>query len=479
VSMNYEIFTAQKQNAWDSADNQYFFQFSPIVNNQGSVLFRDCSGKEEQTIELGVKDEEFKLRFLTEFPSIIADLVDLAVAIHVSDRLAPQNLKQKNFLHVVLPVRQPEIFNSESFQTKLEDLLEWTTGSQWVFHFQKRMDPERSVEHQSLFSAIPKGCEVGLWSGGLDALAGVYTRLKKYPEKSFVLFGTGSNKMIHGRQKKVAEKIKELFPRRTHLFRLLILVNLSNSNKVKNKLFRARGVVFTLLGSACAYLMGEQVLNVYENGIGAINLPYRPSAVGLDHSRSVHPLTLLMVSEMVSELLGKEFRVKNPFLFWTKAQMCEAMRLNKEKDLPLLTISCDRPHRRKAKAVQCGYCSSCLLRRQALAAAQIEDKTDYVILHEDCPPENRRDYFLNMREQIVTFRNLLQIWDTSSSPWEKLTREFPILDDIVDRSAKAEELSPGQMRKYLIELYKTYVREWETFEPQLSSYSNEQLTMNN
>ena len=65
---------------------------------------------------------------------------------------------------------------------------------------------------------------------------------------------------------------------------------------------------------------------------------------------------------------------------------------------------------------------------------------------------------------------ILQVADTSSSPWEKLTREFPILDDIVDRSAKAEKLCPTQMRKCLIELYKTYVREWETFEPQLSSY---------
>ena len=89
-----------------------------------------------------------------------------------------------------------------------------------------------------------------------------------------------------------------------------------------------------MLGAACAYLMGQKVLYLYENGIGAINLPYRESAVGLDHSRSVHPLTLLMVSDVISELLGQEFEVKNPFLFWTKAEMCKALATYGREDLP-------------------------------------------------------------------------------------------------------------------------------------------------
>jgi hypothetical protein len=128
--------------------------------------------------------------------------------------------------------------------------------------------------------------------------------------------------------------------------------------------------VFTLLGSACAYLMGQKVLNLYENGIGAINLPYRKSAIGLDHTRSVHPLTLLSVSNLVSELIGEKFTIRNPFLFRTKAEMCQQLAEDERYDLPALTVSCDSPHRKQP--IQCGYCSSCILRKQALAASGID-----------------------------------------------------------------------------------------------------------
>ena len=76
-----------------------------------------------------------------------------------------------------------------------------------------------------------------------------------------------------------------------------------------------------LLGSAYSYLRGHRVLHVYENGIGAINLPYRKSAVGLDHSRSVHPETLRRVGLLMTELIDENFKVRNPFLFHTKAEM--------------------------------------------------------------------------------------------------------------------------------------------------------------
>jgi hypothetical protein len=43
-------------------------------------------------------------------------------------------------------------------------------------------------------------------------------------------------------------------------------LSLSSEKKKKNKFSRARGVVLTILGDACAYLMGQRTLNVYENG---------------------------------------------------------------------------------------------------------------------------------------------------------------------------------------------------------------------
>ncbi|WP_336622309.1 7-cyano-7-deazaguanine synthase [Chlorogloeopsis sp. ULAP01] len=282
-----------------------------------------------------------------------------------------------------------------------------------------------------------------------------------YPEKPFVLFGTGSSDIVYARQGSVAKKVQSIFPSRCHLFRVPIRFHDSGMQH-KNKLCRARGVVFTLLGAACAYLMNRRILYVYENGIGAINLPYRASAVGLEHSRSVHPLTLLRVGDVVSELLGEEFRMQNPFLFWTKAEMCKALAKDARNDLPPLTMSCDSPHRQQP--VQCGYCSSCLLRRQALAAIGIEDKTRYVVLHGNRPVGDSSLNLCHMLVQVNTLRHLLSILDEPSFQWEALTREFPVLDDIVDRSAAAENILPADMQGRLIQLYRTYVSEWDVVE---------------
>jgi hypothetical protein len=454
-----------EQSLYDNDPSDYTLHFEPVSNSNGSVRFIDRSQGKELTVGINVDDEAFGYRVQAEFPAIIADLVDLAVAIHASDRLAPQYLGGKpRRLKVILPVRNPELLSDEPFRTKLKDLLDWATGSEWVFHFQKRIVAERLVERQSLPIA-PKGCEVALWSGGLDALAGLYTRLQTYPEKSFVLFRTGSSDQVYNRQGKVAQTVQSIFPSRCTLFRVPIRFHDSGMQH-KNKLSRSRGVVFTLLGAACAYLMGQRVLFVYENGIGAINLPYRASAVGLDHSRSVHPLTLLMVSDVVSELLGEEFRVKNPFLFWTKAKMCKALAEDGRNDLPPLTMSCDSPHR--LQPIQCGYCSSCLLRRQALAATYIKDRTRYVVLHGNHPPKESSLHLDHMLVQVNTLRNLLDVSDEMDLQWEALTREFPVLDDIVDRSAGAESLLPIDMRGQLIQLYRTYVSEWDTVKSQIA-----------
>ena len=440
--------------------------FGPVSERNGEVRFIDYDRRDERLIGLALYDEPFTYRVQADFPSIVADLADVGVAIQASDRLARQHLRRKQRrLHVVLPVRHPEVMASERICSKLEDLLYWTTGSTWVFEFEKRKAPGRLVEQQSVIPVATTETEVALWSGGLDALAGLYTLLCLDPTRLFVLFGTGSNDGDYARQKKVADALQSNFQGRTHLYRVPIRFFESGSEH-KNSLARARGVAFTLLGAACAYLVGQRRLCVYENGVAAINLPYRASGVGLDHNRSVHPLTLLRVSDFVSAVLGEDFVVQNPFLFWTKAQMCEAMDAKEATDLPSLTMSCDGPHRQQP--VQCGYCSSCLLRRQALAAAQVEDLTRYVVPHGVEPQRDPTLHFRAMLAQVDTFRSILNISERPDLRWEALSREFPILDDVVDRTAILEKLSAAEMHSQLVQLYQNYVSEWDAVRDQLA-----------
>jgi len=451
----------------ETHNSDYTLLFDPVMNSNGNVRCIDHSRAKESTVGIAIDDSEFGYRLQQEFPSIIADLIDLAVAIHATDRLTFQNLRQEQTrICVVLPVRHPELLSLTPFQDKLSSLLEWATGSRWLFDFHKRLDSGRIVEQQPLLSSVdPHVTEVALWSGGLDALAGLYTRLKTNRETSFMLFGTGSNDNVYARQEYVFQRLQPFFPNRLNLCRVPIRFSESRLHQ-KNKIPRARGIVFMLLGLVCAYLMGQRVLYLYENGVGAINLPYRKSAIGLDHSRSVHPLTLLRVSDIVSELLGEKFKVKNPFLFWTKAEMCKILSEDGRDDLPPLTKSCDSPHRQQP--TQCGYCSSCILRKQSLAASRMEDKTRYIVPHGKKPAGDTGLYLQHMLAQVSILRGLLDVSDDLNLQWESLARRFPNLDDIVDRTSTAEILLPADMQKHLIRLYQAYVTEWDAVEPHIS-----------
>ncbi|WP_027254689.1 hypothetical protein [Planktothrix agardhii] len=94
--------------------------------------------------------------------------------------------------------------------------------SRWSFDFQKRTTLDRTIEKQQILPIVPEGCEVALWSGGLDALAGLYTRLQTADHAPFMLFGTGSNPNTHNLQKKVFKALNPYFPNRLNLCRVRI-----------------------------------------------------------------------------------------------------------------------------------------------------------------------------------------------------------------------------------------------------------------
>ena len=150
--------------------------------------------------------------------------------------------------------------------------------------------------------------------------------------------------------------------------RLQIELRGDEHSKSRNRnLNRARGAVFLLLGSAYALLEQQNALAVYENGPGALNLPFRASEVGLDHSRGVHP-----------SFLGLDEPTWFPrYRIWTLRYTIRSLAGPKLKCVRVfnkmnlstvagITQSCDRSPRNKIK--QCGTCSSCILRRQALCS---------------------------------------------------------------------------------------------------------------
>jgi len=436
---------------WD-----YLYEFDALVDDFSQVRLTNFHRNLPHDFYVSVNDEELHCRSRAEMPGAVADLIDLGVAIHIADRFSPRRLDHPRRIHVVLPVRYPEILNNDRVTESLLKTLSWYTCDHWSFEFKPRSAYGRLAERQlrmPLLHDTDQSVEVALWSGGLDSLAGLYNRLHDNLLAHHVLFGTGMNTMIHHTQKTLAAHVHDLFPHRITLIQAPVQLN-GTDRLAKVSRLRSRGFFFMLLGSASAYLQGQNELFIYENGIGAINLPFREAEVGLDHSRAVHPKSLLYASELVTHIFDKPFFIQNPFLFYTKAQMCERLAQENAIDLVYQTISCDR--RRREKPMQCGCCSSCLMRRQALAVIGIEDTRYTVIsrLSQNKPIKlSNGDHLQAMLDQVGSLDNLV----SRDLLWYRAE-----LSDIARKIAKQYDTTPKDVEYRLLQLYKRYVQEWNS-----------------
>jgi|GEM_PF-4132654 hypothetical protein len=74
-----------------------------------------------------------------------------------------------------------------------------------------------------------------------------------------------------------------------------------------------------------------------------------------------------------------------------------------------------------------------------------------------------------MLAQVGTFEHLLNTSNQTNLQWEAFTQRFPVLDDIVDQTGLTEYLLPTKMQSHLIELYQTYVAEWNIIKSQIAT----------
>ncbi len=437
--------------------DDYSYTFDAISDCLGMVQLVDQHAGGDLTFQAALNDQRLSYWPSTEVRPQMADLADLALAVHIADRFSGHVPGRSARIQITLPVREPALFNDPATLQALCDVLYWYTEDSWSFSFTQRTKARRATERQSSFDtalmATPR-TEVALWSGGLDSFAGLWQRQIQHPETHYVLFGTGANLAILHRQQELLRLFRDVSSTQPSLVQVPLRLRTPRGTS-RNRYQRTRGFVFLLLGSVCAQLEGLSVLHLYENGVGALNLPFRAAEVGTDHSRSVHPLSLLRMGNLVSCLLGASFTFVNPFLFSTKTEMCASLRGTAAEGLIAHTTSCDSRLRHPDQPTECGRCSSCLLRRQAIAASGLTDQTAYATqTFADSDDRFVLDLMLGQRN---TFHTMFE----AASPWDALRRRYPILQTTATRMAQASDLPHEQLAAQILSLYTRYAEEWD------------------
>ena len=445
-------------------ENRWSFQFEEISDRVSQSKLRIIDHRKDREFETQVSINDRVLlhkRGLHVEPQI-ADLMDLAVSIYVSDRWARRKIGYPREIEVSLPTRTEKIRSDPDITECLRLMLFWFTGDSWTFRFSSLTSTRRLAELQKTFcTPSNKGVatEVSLWSGGLDSLAGLCNRICSRSAERFFLVGTGANSSVWGLQENIFKCLRSLTNADVKLMRLQIVQR--GTGKLSwpaDSCCRARAAAFAILGAAYALLEKQTALAVYENGPGALNLPFRASEVGLDHSRGVHPLSLAWISKFVSMVSDTDFTVHNPFIGRTKAEMCRVLDKMSLSAIAGKTQSCDRSPRDKIP--QCGTCSSCILRRQAFLASGIPDSSEYLVQKGNDQQHKKylaESHLLYMMYQAQKLRQILEGEDA----WLVLTHEYPtLLGDIPTRLRAINSASGCDNIAELVEMLRRYAQEW-------------------
>jgi 7-cyano-7-deazaguanine synthase in queuosine biosynthesis len=447
----------------------------PKTREIHSFDFSTCPVRAELESYYWVDDEQLSDAFGSSLPPILADLIDLAMAVYYADRRAvrvrsPYILTGQRDFDIRLPVRDLELWRQDEIAGKLTDLLYWYTEDRWSFTFTPRRVPPRPSEAEPyLFpSPVNQPAVTILFSGGLDSLAGLVTQLERYPDYSFVLLSGCTHNRMGAIQRDLVKHLRRDWQnasRELISVRVPFGIRKPKGTARQEKSQRSRGFVFLMLGAVAAVMARSQTLWVHENGVGAVNLWLNEGQLGVDNARGVHPLSLIHMAEFLGLILPQPLQIKNPCQFSTKAQMCQALgRLGFDNLVPI-TASCDGFPLRIREMPQCGLCTSCLLRRLALHAAGLE--------HVD-PRKYYRDDVKNSLD-VIDRRKLYPLWATldhvdrlgtclaSEFPWEALTDTFPELLKIQEAMVRHDGGNPQEIADAYVQMYRTYEEEWERF----------------
>lgn len=455
---------------------EYSYELAEAGLIRGGPIALPSEASWRASKEYYINDERIADSFGRNLSPVLSDWLDVALATYLADRLSPRvglnpSRKFRNWRRVInltIPVRRPEVWQRPQVKSSLSQLLTFLTDDFWKISFVRHRGQGRQAENnQYLFSNKPRTpIRVALFSGGLDSFCGAAIEMAKLPHSSFVFVSGVSNRRQRFAQREQIRAItREFNPNEVRHVAIPFGVRWhgkTSRGAAEEQSQRGRGFLFLTLGAVTAITTGVSELAVYENGIGAINLPYDASQLSAANSKSVHPVALLRMSDFVTALQGRQFTFKNPFLYNTKGEMCGESAVQSVSAYLPQTFSCDGFPVQVRNKPQCGSCTSCLLRRLSLHAAGLatfDPSGAYVAdLLAGKTSERQLRYLRVMEWQYQKIKRLLN----SESPWLRLTIEFPNLKSICAELSGSSD-SESDIQRSLLTLYGRYVDEWERF----------------
>jgi 7-cyano-7-deazaguanine synthase in queuosine biosynthesis len=400
-------------------------------------------------------DSELGLLLRSNLPSRLKDLLRIAMAIYSIDRLTKRSHSKKREsssrdITATISVNDLQFWQSDNIDLLLKSILDFISGDTWHIQFQFEAP---IYGKEKFFSFTPDlDYKVCLYSGGLDSAAGLAKTLENANETILAVTALHQAYQKHNVHKQLMQ-FKQVFNKSVISIGTHTTLMSAPKFALQEKTQRCRSFLFTSLGAAVAATVGVSEIEIYENGIGIVNLPLMSGMlVGNRTTRSCHPYFLHMMSTLVSAVADRPIRFNLPFENCTKAELVRSMSFDPIlTNLALSTMSCVHyPLRTKEKAKQCGLCPGCIGRRQALISSGVRDD-----------PENYAYDLFNCDFKISNVKLEYLKSTLFQVGYLKGINKGTIPELFHDHLYGTKILTPEQSNLKYVNLFKKYIREWE------------------
>ena len=315
------------------------------------------------------------------------DLVRLGTAIHLADGWVKRLRRNNGYRQPVVEVDllDPCFWERSEVAGRLKRCVDFLSGDDdWTF----KPRPDTITRHSrqlSLFgNAGPKPI-VPLYSGGLDSAAGLATRLAEVEGQQVipvtVRYQSQRGRVIrdqfaHLRDRGIAQR-GQIRSFQVGAYTGNKRLRRDFNVRLREVSHRCRPFLFFSVAGLVAHVEGAEAVEVYESGIGAVNLPLVSGRPGWCTTRSTHPEFLRLMADLVNCVNEGAIRYTLPFVHRTKGEMVSGMVRLGLASLARMTVSCiTHPLRRGGNRRQCGTCPACIFRRQAMWQAGVREEPD-------------------------------------------------------------------------------------------------------
>ena len=325
-------------------------------------------------------DTDAPHRFFIGDPSPrCTDLLRVGMAVYLVDRIVRRGRDRRRpwrrNLKVRVEVLDRDFWSSPPVSDALHEAVEFVTGDFWDFEFFGQPSTcqwSSPLFAQAFATESPLIC---LYSGGLDSASGLGLHIRDYPERIVipvtVKHQPRQNTLIESQYRLLRDRHRATIE--PLVVKSARIRSVGSSWGKEEPSQRGRSFLFAAAGAVAASMSGVTDVEVFESGIGAINVPLLAGMVGSRATRGCHPEFFRLMSCLASLVADREIAYRLPFLDRTKGEMVRAINDAGLADLALSTISCARYPVGLRRYESCGVCPACLFRRQAMIVGGIEE----------------------------------------------------------------------------------------------------------